>query len=53
MKYNARKSPQKHYHMVFQETFGTLQNFKAYIYFNPAANPKYCKAGHILYAVLA
>ena len=41
------------YHMVFQEILGTLQNFKAHIYVDPAAKPKYCKARPIPYAVKA
>ena len=41
------------YHTVFQETLGTLQNFKAHIYVDPAAKPKYCKARPIPYAVKA
>ena len=41
------------YHSVFQETLGTLQNFKAHIYIDPAAKPKYCKARPIPYAVKA
>ena len=39
------------YHEVFQETLGTLQNFKAHIYVDPAARPKYCKARSIPYAI--
>ena len=39
------------YHTVFQETSGTLQNFKAHIYIDPAAKPKYCKAHPIPYVV--
>ena len=41
------------YHTVFQETLGTLQNFKAHIYVDPNAKPKYCKARPIPYAVKA
>ena len=41
------------YHTVFQETLGTLQNFKALIYVDPNAKPKYCKARPIPYAVKA
>ena len=39
------------YHTVFQETPGTLQKFKAHIYVDPGAKPKYCKARPIPYAV--
>ena len=41
------------YHTVFQETLGTLQNFKAHIYVNPTSKPKHCKAQPIPYAVKA
>ena len=41
------------YHTLFQETLGTLQNFKAHIYVDPNAKPKYCKARPIPYAVKA
>ena len=41
------------YHTVFQDTLGTLQNFKAHTYVDPTAKPKYCKAQPIPYAVKA
>ena len=38
---------------MFQDALGTLQNFKAHIYSDPTAKPKYCKARPIPYAVKA
>ena len=39
--------------MCFKTPYVTLQNFKAHIYIDPTAKPKYCKARPIPYAVKA
>ena len=41
---NSTEALLEKYHTVFQETLGILQNFKAHIYVDLAAKPKYCKA---------
>ena len=39
------------YDSVFQEGLGTLKDFKARIYVDPEAKPRYCKARSVPYAM--